>query len=454
MKGNEWQRRAHAPLDASALVAFRVLFGLVQFAGCVRFLAAGWVEDFFVAPSFFFHFWFARGVSVGPPWVMYSAVCMLAVLSLCIAAGWYYRYATVGFLALFVYVELIDVTNYLNHYYLVSLVALLLTILPLHRAGSLDARRRPEIEVQSFPAWMTWLLRFQVGLVYVFAAIAKANEDWLLHAQPLEIWLSARTETPWIGGLVGAPFAGIVMSWAGFLFDLCIVPALLWAKTRRAAFAGLVLFHVSVGLLFNIGMFPFIMVCCATVFLAPDWPRRLGRKGDGRVRSLPPLESWRLSRWAVVLLALWVGFHVMTPLRGVVHPGAMTWHEQGMRFSWRVMVREKNGSVTYRVRSDRWTREREVTPARYLTSYQEREMSGQPDLIVQLAKHIGEDLEQKGHRDVEVRADALVAWNGRPPAPLIDPEMDLLSVEDDPWETADWILSQPSNSPRRRGFAP
>ena len=91
----------------------------------------------------------------------------------------------------------------LNHYYLLSLLCLLAVVLPLHRAYSVDAWRRPAIRANAFPSWFTYLLRFQVAVVYFYAGLAKLGEDWLLHAQPLKIWLASRGDTPVLPCLTG-----------------------------------------------------------------------------------------------------------------------------------------------------------------------------------------------------------------------------------------------------------
>src|SRR5690606_12439915 len=110
---------------------------------------------------------------------------------------------------------------------------------------------------------------------------------------------------------------------------------------------------------------------------------------------------------------LYCTWQVLMPLRFLAYGGDVRWHEQGMRFSWRVMVREKNGSVTFHVRDPRTEREFTVAPRAYLTRLQEREMSGQPDLILQLAHRISDDFSKRLGGPVEVRAEALVSLNGR-----------------------------------------
>ena len=387
------QKRLLEPRDVASLAVFRILFGTLLCLSSARFLWNGWVDRFYGQPTFFFKYWGFDWVEVLPvPWMTAAYVAMM-VLAAFVAIGFLYRVSIVALFSIFTYVELVDVTNYLNHYYLVSLLALLMCFLPLHRAYSVDAKLWPRRGSPSVPAWMLYLMRFQVGVVYFFAGMAKLQPDWLIHAQPLGIWLAARTETPFIGSLLGFSAMPFVMSWAGFLFDTFVVPLLLWKKSRPYAFAAVLLFHCSTHMLFMIGVFPFLMIINATLFFEADWPRTLWSRLSGTapasrmaapsVKAAPSRARWFYPGAAVVLA--YCALQVAIPLRAHAYPGDVLWHEQGMRFAWRVMVREKNGSVTYRVRWRDHPREVEVPPSKYLTGHQEREMSGQPDLILQLA---------------------------------------------------------------------
>ncbi len=448
-----WWAHAHARTDAAALAAFRILFGLLVATSALRFLAFGWVDRFFVAPRFFFPYWGFGWVAPLPaPWI-HGAFVVLALSGIALALGLFYRAAAFTTFVVFTYVELLDVTNYLNHYYLVTLLSLLMCFLPLGRAYSLDARRTPALAVTTLPRWVSWLLRFQVGVVYVFAALAKATEDWLVHAQPMQIWLASRTDTPIIGPLLDRLEIAHAMGWAGFLYDLTIPLWLSWRRTRPFAYGVLLLFHLGTQMLFEIGMFPAIMTTAALVFFSPSWPRRLGRALGLRPAAAPPDEPgharWTSARRASAMaLAAWCVVQVLVPLRAHAYGGNVLWHEQGMRWSWRVMCREKNGSVVYRVRADGWAHERFVPPTRYLTDHQAREMSTQPDLILALARHIADVQRARGFAHVEVRVDAFASLNGRPMARLIDPDVDLASVAPS-LAPASWILPAPEGPPIR-----
>ena len=448
------------PRDAAALAAFRVLFGVVMAVSTARFLAYGWVEELYVAPRFLFTYWGFGWVRPLPGPAMVGLHVALLVASVCVAAGLWYRVAIAAFALGFTYLQLLDVTNYLNHYYLVTLLGWLLVALPLGRVFSVDAWRKPGAALTHLPAWMTYLLRLQVGIVYVFAGLAKANGDWLFHAQPLNLWLSARTHVPLVGPLLDEPATAYAMSWAGFLFDTWVVAFLSWRPPRLWAYAVVLAFHAATQLLFPIGMFPTIMVTSALVFFPATYPRDVAawvRRQAARLRLMQmataeppsslrclPLPTPPRRRALVVALAAFAAVQIALPLRTHLYGGNVLWHEQGMRFSWRVMLREKNGAVSYVVETG--TRTFHVSPREYLTDRQLRDFSGQPDLILQLAHRIAADYRARGHGDVRVHGEALVSLNGRPAAPLIDPAVDLAQTRDGlaPYS---WVLPAPSSDP-------
>jgi vitamin K-dependent gamma-carboxylase len=433
------------PVDAAWLAAFRICYGVALALSMARFLAYGWVDDFFVRPKLFFKYWGFEWVQPLSETGMHALFWGLLVAAGCIALGLAFRLASALFALGLIYVQLIDVSTYLNHYYLAGLLALLLAVSPAHRGWSLDAwlTRRRSATVSA--AWL-YLFRFQVGVVYVFAGLAKLQPDWLLHAQPLRIWLGSSTALPLIGPLFALPFVPLLLSWCGFLFDTTVVGFLLWRKSRPYAYLVLLGFHAMTRVLFPIGMFPVIMSLAALVFFSPSWPRALwSRRG-----ALPPVPAPpRSGRWTTCALALGAAYCVLQlalPLRYLAYGGNVLWHEQGMRFSWRVMVRAKGGGTTFLVYSPVRRHTYDVSPREYLTRLQEAEMSNQPDLILQLAHHIHDDFQRRGYGDVEVRAESRVGLNGRHSAPFVDQNVDLARIEDG-LKPARFILPAPAAAP-------
>jgi vitamin K-dependent gamma-carboxylase len=458
-----WRAAMREPVDAAWLAALRALFGLAMCVSMLRFIAYGWVHEFFVAPRFHFKYLGFAWVEPLSPTAMHALFWALAALALCVAVGLCFRVAAVGFTLGFGYLQLVDVTNYLNHYYLGVLLAGLLAVSPAGRVWSIDAWLDRGAALHRVSGAWHALFRFQIGVVYTFAGLAKAQGDWLVDAQPLRIWLGARTGLPGIGWLLRHDDVALIASWSGFLFDTFVVWFLLFKRTRPFAFAAVLAFHALTGVLFPIGMFPVFMVVGALVFFSPSWPREVLRvllrvagrpapvQGDREEaskpgNSTPALSGWRKLGWSAA--ALYCLVQLALPLRFLAYGGDVRWHEQGMRLSWRVMVREKNGSTTFVVRSVASGRVWHVAPSAYLTRLQEREMAGQPDLILQLAHHIRDDFAARGLGPVEVRADSIASLNGRPAARLIDPEVDLAATHDG-IAPARWILPSPTSRPRR-----
>lgn len=415
-----------------------------MFVGLVRYVAHGWIDTVFVEPTFFFKYPGFEFVTVAGPGGLYALFAVTAAAALCVALGLWYRVATATFFVGFTYIQLMDVTNYLNHYVLVVLLAGLMCFMPLDRALSLRTWRTPRERRATVSAWVLYVLRFQIAVVYIFAAVAKLGPDWLWHGQPMNIWMSARSELPLIGPFIAMPEVALAMSWAGFLYDASIVPLLLWRRTRSVAYFTVLVFHAFTWLFFDIGMFPFIMTVSTTLFFAPSWPRR--RLGLGTVGVAGTVSHRSMSPLATGALAIFVALQLAVPLRHFLYEGNVLWHERGMRFAWKVMVREKNGSLHYRVTEPTSGRTWVVSPHEYLDWRQANEMAAQPDMILQLARHIAWDFAQRGVPNVSVEADSLVSLNGRPPARMIDPEADLTRVDE---SSGDWILPAPAGPPIR-----
>ena len=436
------------PVSAASAAAFRIMFGLLGIVAVCRFAAKGWISELYIEPAHHFTYSGFWWIQPWPGWGMYVHFVLLGLASLGVALGYRYRLSIVAFFLLFTYVELIDKTTYLNHYYWVSLASLLMIFLPLHRTASLDARRNPSLRGETIPRWVIWALMAQVGVVYVFGGIAKVNSDWLFQAQPLRIWLYNSGDVPLLGPLFKEAWMAYAMSWTGAAFDLTIVGWLLWRRSRPSAYVVLVVFHVMTWLLFPIGMFPWIMIAGTLIFFPPDWPHRLmavlrRRRIEAPVHASPPVPNptW-LSRAALVALVVFALVQVTMPLRHWTYPGNVRWNEDGYRFAWRVMLTEKAGHVRFRV-TDADTGEQWMEyPEHYLTALQTERMAYQPDMILAAARIIADEAMSRGRR-VEVRADAFVTFNGREAARFVDPEVDLARVEPGVGPKA-WVLPAPT----------
>jgi hypothetical protein len=445
------------PVSAAPLAVFRLAFGGMMLISILRFMGKGWVSELYVMPKVYFPYYGLEWIKPLGPAGMYGLFVLMALAALGIMLGLFYRWSAALFFISFTYVELIDKTNYLNHYYFVSIVAFLLVWVPAHRHFSLDVRRRPGLWVSHLPAWMVLIFQLQLGLVYFFAGLAKLNYDWLVQAMPLRYWLPAHTHIPLIGPLFDQVWVAYLFCWFGAAYDLSIPFLLAWSRSRVWAYLTVVVFHVFTALLFQIGMFPYIMMLSTLVFFSARFHQRLLQRLRKLAHNSMPASqvvagvSPSRGRVLAGVLVLHFMLQLLLPLRFALYPGRLFWTEQGYRFSWRVMLMEKTGTAFFFVRDPATGKETEVQNRAYLTANQEKMMATQPDMILQFAHQLKKDFEQKGLLHPQVRAEVYVSMNGRGSRLLIDPQVNL-AAQQESFSPKSWILPfQDPSRPQQAG---
>lgn len=434
--------KRQVPIDP--LITFRILFGVLMLFSCIRFWLNGWISSLYVKPKFYFTY-------MGFDWVhplgntgMHLLFLLMGISALLVTLGLWYRTAIILFFISFSYIELIDVTNYLNHYYFVSIMSFLLIFLPAGRSFSLDIYFHPERKRTHVPLWVVGILRLQLGMVYFFAGLAKLNADWMLYAIPMKIWLPAKSHLPLIGNLMYQEWVAYLFSWFGAIYDLFIVFFLIQKRTRPYAYIAVLVFHFSTALFFpSIGMFPYVMILSSLIFFSGNWHRRLFAYFDWGFASAKKESLQVYSPAAGKAFAYFLGIYfllqMLIPFRFVLYPGPLFWYEEGYRFSWRVMLMEKSGNTFFYVKASDTGRVYEVNNAEFLTPQQEKMMSTQPDMIIRYAHYLKTVYQQRGIVKPKIYAEGFVALNGARSQPFINPQTDL-SAEELSWKHQKWIL--------------
>lgn len=441
----------HSYLDkttkAASLAVFRILFGLLMLISLIRFTALGWIDKLYISPDFFFSY-------TGFPWVqpmgqwtyLLFVICGLSAIG--VTFGYKYRFSIITFFLSFTYIELMDKTTYLNHYYFISVMAFLMIWLPMDRYYSVDAYRDKNLRAQYIPKWTVDAIKLVLGIVYFYAGLAKINYDWLINALPLKIWLPGSYDLPLIGGLLEQSWVAYAFSWGGMMYDLAIPFLLLWKPTRKFAFFLVIVFHLLTRVLFPIGMFPFIMIVSTLIFLDSRVHDRIidifanliGKTKDIFDNGVSIIANTKETHnWSIYIVGAFLMLQLLIPFRHLLYPDNLYWTEEGYRFSWRVMLMEKAGTATFKI-VDGETRKRfYVDNTDFLTSFQEKQMATQPDMIIEYAHYLRDHFGSQGHQNIEVYVESYVTLNGALSKPYIDPKVDL-AKESDTWRHKKWVL--------------
>ena len=103
------------------------------------------------------------------------------------------------------------------------------------------------------------------------------------------------------------------------------------------------------------------------------------------------------------------------------------------------MLIEKKGYSTFKIVDGDSEKSFYVMNEEFLTELQERQMSFQPDFILEYAHYLGNHFTDKGISQVEVYVDSYVTLNGRMNKRFINPHIDLMK-EKRGFKNKEWIL--------------
>ena len=426
--------------SAAPLAVFRMFFGFLMFISLVRFWSKGWIESLYIEPSFHFSYYGFEWVKpVGLYTYAFFIICGISAFF--VAIGYKYRLSILIFFLSFTYIELMDKTTYLNHYYFVSLVSFIMLFIPCNAMFSIDTISIRK-SYKTVPKWTIDSLKLMLGIVYFYAGITKINSDWLLNAMPLKLWLKSKYDLPFIGHtLMQQEWFHFFMSWGGMFYDISIPFLLLFRKTRSIAFVLVVAFHITTRVLFPIGLFPYIMILSTIIFFDSNVHYKIihftikileffKMKTDNLKLSFSQVNHYKVWNTSLLIIVVFMTIQIIIPLRSLLYPGELFWNEQGYRFSWRVMLMEKKGNSVFKIVNSKTNSFFYVNNDDFLTPVQQKQMSFQPDMILEYGHYLGNHFKSQGHQNVAVFVESYVSLNGRLSQQFIDPSANLMELKD------------------------
>lgn len=425
--------------DNSPLILWRMMWGLLLLVEGTGAILTGWVDRTFVDVQFTFTVIGFEWLQPLPGHGMYFYYGIMAILGLAIMTGYRYRLSSVLFFLMWTAVYLMQKSHYNNHYYLMVIVSFVMIWLPANAYKSLDVKLGRIREKLTCERWHVWIFVLLIGLVYITASLNKMHPDWM-DAKPLKIWFQGKSNYPVIGPLLAKEWFQYTIAWGGIVYDGLIFFLLLHPRTRKFGFVLSVIFNLFNSVVFQIGIFPYMMIAFTVFFFDGSSLRKFFFR-----KSVSPtaLESKPMKP---VYFYIFIGFfllNILLPLRHHLYSGDVHWTEEGHRLSWQMMLRAKSGATNFYVvdKSDAMETRTRVDLSELLSRQQRGDFGVKPDMIWQLAQRIKSEYEKEG-KDVKVFAESRVRLNGSQAELLIDPDVDLASV---PWEHfnhSDWILDE------------
>ncbi len=441
--------RLFTPVDAASLGMFRILFGALMAWQAYYYLARDRFVDYYLEPGFRFSYAFFEWLRPLPEPYFRALLILMVAAGIGIAVGILYRTCVLVFLLGFSYVFLLDKAYYNNHYYAIILLCFLMLFTSATRWGSLAQRLRPSAPF--VPNWNLFILRAQFFIIYFYGGLAKLNADWL-QGEPMRRWLLKAADLPLLGPMMTTDWAPYFFSWGGLAFDLSIGFLLWWRKTRFAAFLVVLFFNLTNSVLFQIGVFPFLMIAAATLFDEPDWPRKFLGLKPANAAEAPAAAKIRGPRLTLALIGLYFALQILVPFRHFLIPGEVSWTEEGHLFAWHMKLRDKQGRIKIWVTDPAAQRTFQVDPLLEMNEFQYGKMRQRPQFIWQYVQHVKRELAGQGIENPIIRVDAWVTLNGRPYQQLIDPDVDLATADSSFFSADPWIV--PLDPDHRPGTLP
>ncbi|WP_224484016.1 HTTM domain-containing protein [Robertkochia aurantiaca] len=417
-------------VDNAPLIVFRIIFGLLLFLETFGAILTGWVRRTLVEPEFTFNFIGFDFLQPLPGMGMYFYFGFMAVLGIMVMLGYRYRLSLGLFTVMWTCVYLMQKSSYNNHYYLLILVCLFMLVVPADRYKSIDVRRNPERKSLDMPNWVRVVIILQLFIVYTYASVAKLYPDWLDLTVPARL-MATKANYPVIGDLLQEPWVHASIAWFGILFDLLIIPLLLWKRTRNFALLLSVFFHLFNSIVLQIGIFPYLSLAFILFFYDPETIRKRFLKHKPAFEN-NPVQVPNYKNTLLLVGGIYFTVQILLPLRHHVIPDDVLWTEEGHRMSWRMMLRTKHGYITFEA-VDKATGERiHIDHEAILSPKQRRIITTKPDVIWQFARRIKKDMAAQG-KDVSVYVTrSKVSVNGRPLERFIRPDVDIAA---EPWHT-------------------
>lgn len=423
-------------IDNSPLIVFRIFFGFLVACESFGAILTRWVDHVLINPKFTFSFIGFEWLQPLPGYGMYFYFIVMGFFGLAIMLGYRYRIAIICYTILWAGVYFMQKTAYNNHYYLLLLISFLLIFLPANRYASFDVHQKRIEEEKTMPYWVSLLFIIQIAIVYFYASIAKFYPDWLDGTFTKNL-LTNSTEIKILKKLFLQKWFYMFIAYMGIIFDLLIVPLLLFKRTRIIALIASILFHLFNAIFLEIGIFPFFALSFALFFYEPETIRTIFFKNKPSFETENSEPYFYGKRIVYFLMIPYLIIQLLLPIRHYFIKGDVLWTEEGHRLSWRMMLRERNGHITIKVKDLKTGKESFYNYNKDLNNNQVLNLATKPDFIWQYCQRIKKEYKEK---PIAIYIDCKNSINRKEYKTLIDPKFDMAKAQWDYFGHNEWVL--------------
>ena len=425
-------------IDNSPLVVFRIFFGFLVACESFGAILTGWVKRILIDPEVTFSFIGFEWLKPLPGFGMYFYFLAMGVFGLAIMLGYRYRIAIISYTILWAGVYFMQKTAYNNHYYLLLLISFLLIFLPANSYASLDVRQNRIKEEKTMPYWINLLFIIQVAIVYVFASIAKFYPDWLDGTFTRNL-LADSTNVIALKKLFLQKWFYLFIAYMGIVFDLLIVPLLLFKKTRMLALLASLTFHLFNAIFLEIGIFPFFALTFALFFYEPETIRSVFLREKTSIETENGHSNYYGKKIVYFLIIPYLIIQLLLPLRHHFIEGDVLWTEEGHRLSWRMMLRERSGFIHIRIKDLKTGKLSVYDYRKNLTDKQIQNLATKPDIIWQYCQYIKKEFKGK---EIAIFIDCKNSINRKEYKTLIDPKFDMAKAKWNYFRHNEWLFKR------------
>ncbi len=404
------------PIPSISISLFRVIYASILLIQTYYFLNSGFIQNNIISPIVSFPF--ISGLEPTNTMILMVLGYLMLIANLGMLYNKISRISTFIFFLCFTYFWLLDKGYFNNHYYFISLMCLLLSIV----------EKQPSFfQNIHIPRISLFSLQAMVFIVYFIAGINKLNTYWLIDFQPMKHILELKAEIT--NNPVFKKETIIMLAcYFGLLFDLFIGFLLFWKKSRAFAFILALTFHLSNHYLFSdvgeIGVFPFIMIASLILFINPQSLNQILKldKKQKRIFNTYPLIRNFIFSFLIIQLLL--------PFRHLLFQGYVDYNGIGQRFAWRMKIMYKESDINYFIINKITQEKYSVNIKPMLTHRQYNNLKYFPDLIVPLAKKIKKEANEKFDiKNAKITCEYKIRFMGGAEQLLFSPELDLTKIK-------------------------